>query len=116
MAHFKIAGVMINQEVKPFQLLDHVKTEVSYLLLQIAVLLSGPHHPQGMGSPWWKEEGVRWSQVANGTGWLHKHMRGKLVGHYRANVLLRLLDTFHFWQVRDWGSLSNCFLILHLQI
>lgn len=37
-------------------------------------------------------------------------------GLYRANVLLGLLDAFHFRQVGDWSSLSNCFLILHLQI
>lgn len=59
LAHFKIAGVMINLEAKSLLLLDHVKTEVSYLLLQVAVC-SGPHHPQGMGRPWWEEEGVRW--------------------------------------------------------
>lgn len=33
---------------------------------------------------------------------------------YRANVLLGLLDTFQFGQVRDWSSLSNCFFILDL--
>lgn len=60
----EIAGVMIHQKAKCLLLADHVKTEVSYLL-QIAGLLSGlresSHHPQGMGRPWEKGEGVRWS-------------------------------------------------------
>lgn len=51
---------MIHQEAKSLLLADYVKTEVSYLLLQIAVLLSPPressHHPQGMGSPWERGE------------------------------------------------------------
>jgi hypothetical protein len=33
---------------------------------------------------------------------------------YRANVLLGLLDAFHFGQVRDRSSLSDCFFILDL--
>ena len=37
-------------------------------------------------------------------------------GHYRADVLLCLLDALHFRQVWDGRSLSNHLLILHLQV
>lgn len=47
----EIAGVMIYQEAKSLLLADHVKTEVSYLLLQIAVLLSGPTEGEFTPSP-----------------------------------------------------------------
>lgn len=96
--------MIINQEAKSLLLPDGVKTEVSYL---------GRREVHTIPKAW--EGGMTESQGAIGR-WLVAQMHAEHTGHYRANVLLCLLDSFYFRQVRDWSSLSNGFLILHLQI
>lgn len=64
-----------------------------------------------------------WEDIGRSKGWMalgyqsrggpsHRGMPSKSL--YRANVLLGLLDTLYFGQVRDRSSLSNCFFILDL--